>query len=67
MATPFRERFGFQIGRNSTDIVMLFMNDQALQRLLSDRFKTVADATAVAGLDGRHVAVGTDIKLSALV
>jgi hypothetical protein len=46
---------------------MLFMNDQALQRLLSDRFKTVADATAVAGLDGRHVAVGTDIKLSALV
>jgi lipid-binding SYLF domain-containing protein len=42
---PFRERFGFQIGRNSTDIVMLFMNDQALQRLLSDKFKTAADAT----------------------
>jgi lipid-binding SYLF domain-containing protein len=49
MATPFRERFGFQIGGSSTDIVMLFMNDQALQSLLSDKFRIGADATADAG------------------
>jgi len=35
---------GYQIGGSSTDIVMLFMNDRALQSLLSDKFKLGADA-----------------------
>ena len=30
---------GYQIGGSSTDIVMLFMNDHALQSLMSDKFK----------------------------
>ena len=30
---------GFQIGGSFTDVVMLFMNDHALQSLLSDKFK----------------------------
>ena len=30
---------GYQIGGSSTDLVMLFMNDRALQSLLSDKFK----------------------------
>jgi lipid-binding SYLF domain-containing protein len=59
--------FGFQVGGSSTDIVMLFMNDQALQSLLSDKFKIGADATAAAGPVGRHVAAGTDIKLNAQI
>jgi lipid-binding SYLF domain-containing protein len=36
---------GFQIGGSFTDVVMLFMNDRALQSLLSDKFKMGADAT----------------------
>ncbi len=57
--------FGFQIGGSSTDVVMLFMNDHALQSLLSDKFKIGADATVAAGPVGRHVDAGTDIKLNA--
>ena len=56
---------GLQIGGSSTDVVMLFMNDHALQSLLSDKFKIGADATAAAGPVGRHAAAGTDIKLNA--
>jgi len=56
---------GFQIGGSSTDVVMLFMNDHALQSLLSDKFKIGADATAAAGPVGRHAAAGTDVKLNA--
>src|ERR1700730_8687599 len=36
---------GYQIGGSSTDIVMLFMNDHALQNLLSDKFKLGGDAS----------------------
>lgn len=56
---------GFQIGGSSTDVVMLFMNDHALQSLLSDKFKIGADATAAAGPVGRHAAASTDVKLNA--
>jgi SH3 domain-containing YSC84-like protein 1 len=57
--------FGFQWGASSTDIVMLFMNEHALQSLLSDKFKIGADASVAAGPVGRHVAAGTDVKLKA--
>jgi lipid-binding SYLF domain-containing protein len=40
---------GFQIGGSFTDVVMLFMNDHALQSLLGDKFKIGADATVAAG------------------
>ena len=53
---------GFQIGGSFTDVVMLFMNDHALQSLLSDKFKIGADATVAAGPVGRQAAAGTDIK-----
>ena len=53
---------GYQIGGSSTDIVMLFMNDHALQSLLRDKFKIGADASVAAGPVGRHAAAGTDIS-----
>jgi lipid-binding SYLF domain-containing protein len=56
---------GYQIGGSSTDIIMLFMNDHALQSLLSDKFKMGADASVAAGPVGRHAAADTDIKLNA--
>jgi len=56
---------GYQIGGSSTDLVMLFMNDHALQSLLSDKFKLGADASVAAGPVGRTTAAGTDVKLTA--
>ena len=56
---------GYQIGGASTDIVMLFMNDHALQSLMSDKFKLGADASVAAGPVGRDAAAGTDLKLNA--
>jgi lipid-binding SYLF domain-containing protein len=56
---------GYQIGGSSTDIVMLFMNDHALQSLLGDKFKLGADASVAAGPVGRDAAVDTDIRLRA--
>ncbi len=56
---------GYQIGGSSTDLVMLFMNDHALQSLMSDKFKLGADASIAAGPVGRSAAAGTDLKLAA--
>ncbi len=56
---------GYQIGGSSTDIVMLFMNDHALQSLLQDKFKLGADASVAAGPVGRSASASTDLKLNA--
>jgi lipid-binding SYLF domain-containing protein len=56
---------GYQIGGSSTDLVMLFMNTQALHSLLSDKFKLGADASVAAGPVGRSATAGTDLKLNA--
>jgi lipid-binding SYLF domain-containing protein len=56
---------GYQIGGSSTDIVLLFMNDRALQSLLGDKFKLGADASVAAGPVGRSASAGTDLKLNA--
>lgn len=58
---------GYQIGGSSTDIIMLFMNNHALQSLLSDKFKLGGDASVAAGPVGRHAAAETDLKLKAEV
>jgi lipid-binding SYLF domain-containing protein len=57
--------FGFQIGGSSTDVVLLFMNDHALQSLLSDKFKMGGDVTVAAGPVGRQASANTDLKLNA--
>jgi len=56
---------GYQIGGSSTDIIMLFMNDHALQSLLGDKFKLGADASVAAGPVGRDAAADTDIRMRA--
>lgn len=57
--------YGFQIGGTSTDIVLVFRGRKGLDKLLSDKFKIGADATAAAGPVGRSAAAGTDIELHA--
>ncbi len=59
--------FGFQIGGQSADIVMLIMNDQGMDNLLQSRFKLGADASVAAGPVGRHADASTDWKMRAQV
>src|ERR1035437_4984879 len=53
---------GFQIGGSFTDVVLLFMNDHALQSLLSDKFKIGADVTVAAGAGGGDGGAGPHPK-----
>jgi SH3 domain-containing YSC84-like protein 1 len=57
--------FGFQIGGAATDLVLVFRNREGFQRLLSDKFKIGADATAAAGPVGRNTSAATDIEMRA--
>ncbi len=59
--------FGFQIGVQGVDLVMMVMNDRGMQALLSSKFKLGADASAAAGPVGRHAEGSTDWKLRAEV
>jgi len=59
--------FGFQIGVQAVDLVMLVMNDDGMHKLLSSKFKLGADASAAAGPVGRHAAADTDWKLRAQI
>ena len=57
--------FGFQIGVQGTDLVLVAMNQQGLQHMLHNKFKLGADAAASAGPVGRNAQAGTDYKLNA--
>jgi lipid-binding SYLF domain-containing protein len=59
--------FGFQIGGQAIDLVMLIMNKDGLKNLLSSKFELGADASVAAGPVGRHAAADTDWKLRAQV
>ncbi len=59
--------FGLQIGAQSTDFVMLFMNKGGLNSLLSDEFTLGADASVAAGPVGRQAGASTDLKLNAQI
>lgn len=55
--------WGLQIGVEGVDLVMVVMNDNGLQQMLSSKFKIGADASASAGPVGRHASAGTDWKM----
>ena len=57
--------FGFQIGGSATDVVMLLMNQSAIDKLLSSKFTVGADASAAAGPVGRTASAQTDAQLHA--
>ena len=59
--------FGLQIGGQATDLIMLIMNKNGMDHLLSSQFKLGADASAAAGPVGRHAAADTDWKMRAEV
>jgi len=59
--------FGFQIGGQAVDLVMLIMNKDGMQHLLSSKFALGADASVAAGPVGRHAEGNTDWKMRAQV
>src|SRR6185436_5039685 len=56
--------WGLQIGVEGVDLVMLVMNEQGLQHLLSSKFQITGEGSAAAGPVGRHASAGTDWKLN---
>jgi lipid-binding SYLF domain-containing protein len=58
---------GFQIGGQAVDLVMLIMNQNGMQHLLSSNFALGADASVAAGPVGRHAEGNTDWKMRAEV
>src|ERR1700686_1586350 len=55
--------FGFQIGGQAVDLVMLIMNKDGMRHLLSSEFALGADASVAAGPVGRHAEGNTDWKM----
>src|SRR5438309_1204965 len=51
--------FGFQIGGQETDIVMLFMTPDSLKHLLREKVTLGVDASAAAGPKGRDASADT--------
>src|SRR5204862_5055981 len=58
---------GLQIGVASTDYILLFMNDHAVDSLLSDKFEIGGEGSAAAGPVGRSTSASTDLKLNAQI
>jgi lipid-binding SYLF domain-containing protein len=57
--------FGFQIGGQATDFVLLVMNQRGASAILSSKVKLGADAAAAAGPVGRNAQADTDVTLRA--
>src|SRR5258708_2081715 len=55
--------WGLQIGVEGVDLVMLVMNDQGFQHLLSSKFDLTGEGSVAAGPVGRHASAGTDWKM----
>ena len=59
--------FGFQIGGQATDFVLLVMNPRGASAILSSKVKLGADAAAAAGPKGRNAQADTDVTMRAEV
>lgn len=57
--------FGLQLGGQATDFVLLIMNDQGANSVMSSKVKIGADASAAAGPVGRDTSAETDIVMKA--
>jgi SH3 domain-containing YSC84-like protein 1 len=59
--------FGFQLGAQATDFVLLVMNPRGASSILNSKVKLGADASAAAGPKGRTAEAATDVTLRAEV
>src|SRR5947209_10547747 len=58
---------GLQIGVASTDYILLFMNENAVDSLLRDNFELGGEGSAAAGPVGRSASASTKVKLNAQI
>jgi len=58
-------KFGFLAGGKETDVIMLVMNKDGMQHLLSDKFQIGGEASAAAGPLGRDSSAMTDAEMHA--
>jgi lipid-binding SYLF domain-containing protein len=58
-------KFGFLAGGKETDVIMLVMNKDGMNRLLSDKFQIGGEASAAAGPVGRDSSAMTDAEMHA--
>ena len=56
--------WGLQIGIEDVDLIMLVMNDDGMQHLLSSKFELTGEGSVAAGPVGRHASAGTDWKMN---
>lgn len=59
--------FGFQLGGQATDFVLLVMNQGGARAILGSKVKLGADASAAAGPKGRDAEADTDVTMRAEV
>lgn len=57
--------FGFQIGAQATDFVLLIMNESGANSVMTSKVKLGADASAAAGPVGRNATAETDVVMKA--
>jgi SH3 domain-containing YSC84-like protein 1 len=55
--------FGFQVGAEAVDLILLVMTQRGLESLLKDKFTLGADVAVSAGPIGRHAEAATDIGM----
>lgn len=59
--------FGFQIGAQSTDVILVFKTRKGVDGIANGKLTLGADASIAAGPVGRHTSVSTDIAFKAEV
>ncbi|HET6935669.1 MAG TPA: lipid-binding SYLF domain-containing protein [Candidatus Angelobacter sp.] len=57
------DSWGAQIGVAGIDNVLVFMNQEGMEKLLSSKFQIGGDLSAAAGPIGRHASAGVDWKM----
>ena len=59
--------FGWQIGGQATDTILLIMTERGLDGLLKSKLKLGGDASVAAGPLGRDIEAGTDLQLKGAI
>ena len=59
------DSIGMQIGGESTDLILLVMNQKGVASILSSKIKLGGDASAAAGPKGRDASANTDLWMKA--
>ena len=59
--------YGFQIGVEATDLVLVFVEKGGLEALLKDKLELGGNATIAAGPLGRKASVGTNVTLDSAI